>query len=242
MKLFFILLRGCLCLLQSISFVHAQPLVLNDATGAPYTTADQNGFLDIVGSKIFKSAGVDLVLVNLPAERGLRNANEGTGDGDIARIKGLDKIYTNLVRVPEKIMDMHFVAFSKNYNLRFDGWQGLRDYNIGYIRGWKILEDQTQDFPHVQAVRNTDVLFSMLAKDRIDVALFSHWVGMVILKNKDMSGIYVLEPPLATREMYIYLHKKHSDLVPKITASLREMKNSGEYDRLFKEKVINAVN
>jgi len=223
-----------------IPIAKAQTLILNDANGPPYTTLGRDGFLDVVGEKIFKQAGVDVKLIRTPAERGLRNANEGIDDGEITRIEGIDKVYTNLIRVPEKIVDMDFVAFSK-MDLQLQGWDSLRNHNLGFILGWKIFEAHTNGFQYVQSVRNSDILFSMLAKDRIDVALYSRWVGLSILKEKKLKGIHVLEPALATREMFIYLNKKHSVLVPKITDALREIKQSGEYERLFKEKVINSV-
>ena len=233
---------GWMCLLLLlIPLAQAQTLVLNDTNGAPYTTLAHDGFLDIVVGEAFAMAGVKLKLVRTPAERGLRNANEGIDDGELTRIKGIDKTYTNLIRVPEKVIDWDFVAFSKNPNITIHGWESLKNYNIGHIRGWKILETNTAGFPYVESVRNSDVLFSMLEKDRIDIALFSRWIGKAILKQKNLRGIYVLEPPLASREMYIYLNKKHAALVPIISQALNSIKQSGEYDRLFKEKVINSV-
>ena len=233
---------GGICLfLVSIHGTQAQTLVLNDTNGAPYTTLAHDGFLDVVVSKAFAMVGVQLELVRTPAERGLLNANEGIDDGELTRIKGIDKVYTNLIRVPEKVVNWDFVAFSKNPNIQIKDWQSLKPYNIGHIRGWKILEINTAGFPYVETVRNSDVLFTMLEKDRIDIALFSRWIGMAILKKKKLRGIHVLEPPLASREMYIYLNKKHAELVPKIADALRQIKQSGEYERLFREKVINSV-
>ena len=89
-------------------------LVLNDTNEPPFTTPDGQGFLDAVAGEAFRRAGVKLRLVKLPAERGLINANAGTEDGDLTRIAGLDTQYPNLVRVPEKLIDYEFTAFSKN--------------------------------------------------------------------------------------------------------------------------------
>ena len=65
------------------------------------------------GGRGVLALGVELRLVKLPAERGLINANAGIEDGDLARITGLEKQYPNLVRVPEKLVDLDFTAFSK---------------------------------------------------------------------------------------------------------------------------------
>jgi polar amino acid transport system substrate-binding protein len=47
-----------------------------------------------------------------------------------------------------------------------------------------------------------------------------------------MRDVQLCEPPLAMREMFIYLHKKHKALVPKLANVLREMKQDGRYQIL----------
>ena len=90
---------------------HKSVLSINTTTEAPFTTASRNGFLDIVVAEVFKRQGLNYKLVKLPAERGLRNVNQGIDDGDLTRIKGLERIYPNLVRVPEKLLYWEFAAF-----------------------------------------------------------------------------------------------------------------------------------
>ncbi len=77
----------------------------------------------------------------------------------------------------------------------------------------------------------------MLEKDRVDLVLYSRWRGLARIKNHKLSGVRVLTPPLVTKEMFMYLHKKHEPLVPKIAAALRAIKAEGTYQRLFQEKV-----
>lgn len=237
-------MRGCtavfgiIIILSGITgYSQAQTLVLNDTNGPPFTTDAQDGFLDILVARAFAELGLQLKLVKSPAERGLKNANEGIDDGELTRIAGIDRQYPELVRVPEKLIDWEFVAFTRNRDIRLQGWQSLRDYSIGFIRGWKILEQNTAGFPYVNTVRNSDVLFSMLDKGRVDVILFSRWYGMYLLQEKNIQGVQVLEPPLAVREMFIYLNKRHARHVPGIAAALRQLKASGEYERLFNQTV-----
>jgi polar amino acid transport system substrate-binding protein len=98
-----------------------------------------------LAQEAFRRAGLELKLVKLPAERALRNANSGIEDGDLNRIAGIENTYTNLVRVPEKSMDMEFTAFTRQTSTSTVDWQQLSNYRVGIIKGWKILELNLQN-------------------------------------------------------------------------------------------------
>jgi len=215
-------------------------LVLNDTNAPPFTTHDHQGFLDAVAGEAFRRAGVKLRLVKLPAERGLINANAGTDDGDLTRIAGLDAQYPNLIRVPEKLLDSEFTAFSKNAVLPAT-WDVLRAHPIGHIRGWKIYENQLAGAPLVVTSDDASQMFRQLQLNRIDVALYERWLGQSLLKQQGIKGIYPLDPSLGKREMFIYLNKRHAALVPKLAEALRAIKAEGLYDRLYKEKVLSLA-
>lgn len=234
---YFLLLPACIAFSAISAISNAQTLVLNDTSGPPFTTPDGTGFFDILVGRAFKMAGLTLKLVRTPPERALLNANAGIDDGELARIKGIDITYKNLVRVPEKLIDWNFVALTRNPDIMINGWNDLRKYNIGYIRGWKILENNTIRHPKVSVVRSRRELFSMLDKNRIDIALYSKWMGLDFVKKNNIKGVRVLEPPLAKREMYIYLHIKNSAHVVNIANALKEMKENGEYKKMFKQKI-----
>lgn len=235
-------LAGALLLMAgSICRAEMPVLTLNDTNEPPFTTPDSRGFLDAVAGEAFRRAGVQLRLVKLPAERGLINANAGTEDGDLTRIAGLDAQYSNLVRVPEKLIEWEFMAFSKNAALPAT-WEVLRTHPIGHIRGWKIYENQLKGAP-AAVVSSDDAtqMFRQLQLDRIDVALYERWLGLSLLKNQDIKGIVPLSPPLAKREMFIYLHKRHAALAPKLAEALRAIKAEGLYDKLYREKVLSLA-
>lgn len=235
------MLAGTLLLMASaVCRAEAPLLTLNDASEPPFTTADGKGFLDVVAGEAFRRAGVQLRLVRLPAERGLINANAGTDDGDLARIAGLETQYPNLIRVPEKLIDWEFTAFSKKASLS-TSWDALRARPVGHIRGWKIYEKQLAGAPSVVTADDSAQLFRQLQLNRIEVALYERWLGLSLLKRMDIKGIAPLEPPIAKREMYIYLHKRHAALVPKLADALRAIKAEGMYDRLYREKVLSLA-
>lgn len=217
-------------------------LVLNNVNDAPFTTPQGDGFLDRVAREAFARAGRRVRLVALPPERGLRNANEGIEDGDLTRIAGMEKNYPNLVRVPEKIMDWRFSAFARNPALTTTaGWKGLLPYSVGIIKGWKIAETNLNKARQVVYVDNAEQLFRLLAKNRVDAVVYSREMGQLLLKQHMLQNVRLVEPPLDTREMFIYLHKKHAPLIPDLTRALRSLKADGSYERYYRESVTRVL-
>ncbi len=86
-------------------------LTITSGRSEPFVTPEKNGFYDLIVKNMFQRTGIKAETVLLPSERSLINANTGVDDGNIARIKGIEKKYKNLIMVPEKIIDFDFVAF-----------------------------------------------------------------------------------------------------------------------------------
>ncbi len=212
-------------------------LVLNDTNDPPLTTPEHNGFVDVVAGEAFRRIGFELRLVKLPAERGLINANAGIEDGDLLRIAGLEKQYPNLIRVPEKLVDWEFTAFGKDASIP-SSWEAIRRRSVGHIKGWKIYEQHLAGAEAVVTADDPAQLFRLLELDRIEVALYVRWMGLALIRQQGLKGMRPLEPPLATREMFIYLHKRHAPLAPRLADALRALKRDGFYQRAYREKLL----
>jgi len=191
--------------------------------------------MDLIASEAFRRCGYHLVIESFPAERALQFANKGVIDGDFARIGGLEKIYPNLIQVPEKIIDWYFVAFSKKALDLSAGWQSLTGHNVAFITGWKIYEKNTPQSVSITKVKNAEQLFTLLSRNRTDIALYNRVSGEYLIKTLNLDGVKELSPPLAVREMFIYLNRKHSRLAPRLVKALAEMKADGTYSRLVEE-------
>ena len=180
-------------------------------------------------------------IVKVSPERALLNANAGIEDGLTPRISGLEKNYPNLVRVPEKVMDVSFVAFAgppklTNAKLLNANWESLAAVSVGYLQGYKIFEKNLKPGTQITIVDTAEQLFTMLDKNRIDVALYERWQGLALAKKMGIAGIRVVESALAEREMFVYLNKRHADKIPAISAALRALKADGFYSRICREK------
>lgn len=220
-----------LCLL--IPAGAADKLVISTSVIAPYTTPDRQGFLDQLIKAVFREVGVEAEVLVYPgaSERSLRNADEGIDDGQALRVAGLQKIYPNLIQVPEPVIMNDFVAISARHQFATPGWDALKPYSVSYIIGWKIFESNVPAATVQTPVREADQLFTLLARDRVDVVLYERWQG---LAQAHAAGIKarVMDPALVSVPMYMYLHKKHAALVPRVAQALVRLKSNGTYQRI----------
>ncbi len=221
-----------LLLFTATSTFAEPPLLLSTFAGPPLSNPEQSGMYDLILKEAFNRLGREIDIIQLPAERSLTNANNGITDGDFVRISGLDTIYPNLIRVSEKITDFEFVAFARHMDFKTTDWKTLIPYHVAIVRGWKILEENITDTQSLVRAKNQDILFTLLDKDRTDIVVYSRYEGYSVIKALGMEGVKALEPPLAVREMFLYLNKKHIKLAPLVAAAFKDMKDDGTYEKI----------
>ena len=229
------LLQLALAVLLVSPVYAAQTLVLGTADRPPLSTDDHKGFSDRVIIEACKRLGVSVQIIPLASARTLTNAEQALDDGNFLRIAGVEKKYPHLIRVPEPIIEVQFVIFSKHKNLKTPNWENLKPYHVGYVRGWLIAEEKIKDVRQVTVVENRTSLFKVLETDRIELAFAELYGGYYLMHTLNLPHLSIAQPPLATREMFLYLNKKHEKLVPKLAKVLREMKRDGSYDAIFNQ-------
>lgn len=211
----------------------AETIRVNTTSGPPLATPTQDGFQDLIAKEVFRRVGQDAEIHILPGERSLINLNQGIDDVTFVRIKGLERVYPNIRMVPEKVMDWMFVGFKKLPNTVISDWRGLKPYSVAYMNGWKIFEENVKHAKFITKVGSPQILFYMLENDRADIILYEKWSGLKVIRDRNWTHVRKIEPPLAVREMFMYVHKKHETVVPALTAALRALKADGTYDRIF---------
>lgn len=212
--------------------VAAESLVFNTGTRDPYTTDDNTGFLNQVVKEMFARLDIEAeVIVYQASARALQNANEGIDDGASLRVAGLERKFPNLVRVPEVLIENDFVAYSLGKTLDTKDWSTLAPYEISYILGWQIFQNNLRDHTHTLRAKDAEQMFALLKNDRTEFILYERWQGLWRAKALGLD-VTTHEPPLASREMFIYLHSKHAHLVEPAAAALRAMKADGSYQAI----------
>jgi len=231
-----IISAGLILFVFSLQTIAATPTIRLNTTGQPPLNTDaQNGFMDAVATEAFRRIGITLHTSLLPAERGLKNSNKGSIDGEMSRVKGIDKVYTNLIRVPEKIMDWEFVVFSAKAIDLSQGWKAFSGKSVSHINGWKILEKNIPNDAEVTKTVNAVELFTLLEKKRTDYIIYEKWAGHYMLRKMPIENIGQHKSTLIIEEVFIYLHKKHKSIVSKLSKALESMKRDGSYQRLVRK-------
>lgn len=186
-----------------------------------------------VSREALRRLGYQLNLVRHPSERSLHLANEGEVDGEGFRVAGLSSQYANLLQVPERYGEVNFVAFAKAGALSTAaGWESLRGKRVAYITGWKLFESNVAAAQSVVKVEQAEQMFQMLDSGRIDVALYTLRDGVALVRELGLKSVQASTPALKNSDMFLYLHRKHEALVPRLAQVLREMKADGSYGRL----------
>ena len=203
-----------------------------------FNTADNQAHvrsmaMNAVLTECFGRMNINLVIISMPSKRALLNANSGTEDGNFVRTDGISQIYTNLIKVPEKLTQNRIVAFSKNENIKINGWKSLLTYHVVYVNGWRNCERELKGVWGKTIVKNEELLFTLLEKDRADVGVFGYSTGMEVLKLRKDTGIKPLEPPIVVSDLFLYMHKAHAALIPEIAENIKAMKMDGTYEKLL---------
>ncbi len=197
------------------------------------TPLDRQALHDL-SKEAFRRIGVDFKLVSLPSERSLHSANLGEVDGEGLRIAGLSGQYPNLVQVPERYIGISFVAFARDATIRLDqGWESLKPHRVAFINGWKMFEANASGARSVSKVDKPEQMFLMLDSGRVDLALYTRTDGVALARSMGLGAIAPLAPALKDVDMFLYLHKKHESLLPRLAQALREMKADGSYNRIL---------
>jgi ABC-type amino acid transport substrate-binding protein len=195
----------------------------------------ENSVDTVIGEVIVREAyhrlGIDVMIKKYPAERAVRLADQGEVDGEVQRVAGLSERYPHLIQVQPAINFIEATVFSKTTDFPVDGWESLSPHRIGLIRGIKFAEQNTQGMS-VAPADGYDTLFRLLDRGRVDIALSPRVNGWYHLRRMGMEGIHTLEPSVAVVDLYHYVHRKHADLVPQISAMFSRMRASGELPRI----------
>jgi len=190
---------------------------------------------------VYARLNISLEFADVPGKRALALSSSGELDGEVHRIAGLAQTYPTLVQISPAINYIEPSVFTTT--LRFDvrGWDSIRDYSIGIVRGVGSSERGTEGFPRVEAVTTMDQLMQMLAAGRIEVAVNDRFSGVLVNRRLGLEELLQpLGPPLQTIPLHHFLHERHRDLVPKVGQVIRGMQASGELDKL-RQQVMDSM-
>jgi len=219
-----------LCLSLKVSYTQAQ-------TKLVFSTIENSvnaKVSSIVMVQAYKRIGVEINIIPLPAKRSLIEANAGKFDGELFRLKGMNKNLPNLIPLSIPINYLEGVVITKNFNFEIDGWKSLRPFEIGIRRGIRFSENGTFGMNR-QIVNSNKILFNMLEHGRLDVIVVTRSNGLNGMKALNYSHLNILEPSIEVYPLFHYLHVKNEAMIPKIESVLRRMQHEGLLQKIRRQ-------
>jgi polar amino acid transport system substrate-binding protein len=194
---------------------------------------------EVIVREAYRRLGISVTIKKYPGERALRLADVGKVDGEVQRIDGIAKNYPNLIQIKLTINFIAGTVFTKTVKFQVEGWQSLRPYRIGYVRGIKFAERNTVGMNALLA-KDYSPLIRMLEKGRVDIAVSPSVNGWYQIRKMGVEGISDLPPPIMKFDLFHYLHKKHAALAPRISEVFAQMRESGELSE-FRRRVVSIM-
>jgi polar amino acid transport system substrate-binding protein len=167
-----IIKAGLLSLLLAVSYGASHPVLAKEITIATfeYETEQVNSAINVM-TEIYQNIGYDMTLIRFPSKRSLVEANAGLTEGELFRIKGVEKYYPNLVRVPHAIGILKAMALTRAGEPKIVNILGLRDKKVGILSGLEYTKILTKGLDR-EVPNSIDSLFAILLAGRVDVFLF----------------------------------------------------------------------
>ena len=182
---------------------------------------------EVILREAYRRIGVDIEIRKYPAERALQMANRGEVAGEVQRINGINRKYGNLIQLRPAINFIEGTVFTKSVVFEVSGWDSLREYRIGVIRGIKFAERHTRGMK-TYAVGDYERLFRMLAADRFQVAVSPRVNGLYQIRLFQIEGLRDLSPAIMRFDLFHYLHRSQADLAARVRPVLEAMDVAGE--------------
>lgn len=196
----------------------------------------------LIAERVMREAylrlGIALEVEAMSGERSLISANSGETDGELYRKIDVDKVYTNLVRIPVALQTYEVVVFTKGESFKVEGWDSLRPYKIGFVKGIKIIEEKTIGL-HAESVATMHQAFTKLDRGRTDLVIANRITGLASVRAHQFHGVKVLLPPLASFPVFHYVNRKHEALVPRLTQTLKGMEQDRTLKRIKEDVLAN---
>ncbi|TQF36704.1 ABC transporter substrate-binding protein [Bradyrhizobium sp. UNPF46] len=192
---------------------------------------------------VYAKLNIRLEFEDVPGKRALALSSAGEVDGEIQRIGTLSRDYPTLVQVTPAINYIEPAVFATRLRFEVKGWDSIRDYSIGIVRGVGSSEAGTRGMARVTAATSLDNMVKMLDADRFDVMVTDLFSGLAAVRKLNLQDrIYPLSPPLERIHIYHHLHERHRDLVPKVGKVIAQMEASGELAALREALVKQVLN
>jgi hypothetical protein len=197
-------------------------------------------FVRNIYAEAFRRLGIEFEYRYYPAVRASAAADNGEVNGELTRVYSYGDAHPNLIRVEEPAFHTAFAAFGTDPAIQLTGWDSLRDtqYTVAYLRGDRRSHDKLTEAVPPERLTATDSVpdgLKILMMSRTDLYVGPEMIVRQSLQSEELrqftrkrkvSDIRVAGV-MEKISLHAYLHKKHQELGPRLSAVLKVMREEG---------------
>lgn len=196
------------------------------------------GLYPTIIESVFQRMKTPVAIKALPWKRALFDADNGNS--------GIAGIYKNTSRLKkydysDDIFRERLALFVlKERKFTYSNLKDLQGKEIGVIRGWSYGDEfdslRKNQLFFVDEVKNDESNFKKLLAKRVDCVIAIEESGQSLISDDRFKGkIIQLQPYVAINPTYLIFPKisGQTDILTQFNATLKTMKNKGEYEELI---------
>ena len=125
-------------------------------------------------------------------------------------------------------------AFSKEHRFPVKGWNSLRPYRIGIVRGVVFAAEGSAGMD-VRVAADGVELMRWVEQGEVDVAVLPRVWGHRVIARRGFQEVRELDGVIETALVYHYVHERHRELAERLERVFKEMLHDGTTQRLLRE-------
>ena len=184
--------------------------------------------IELLITNVYQKLNIKTEIVRMPAKRAFVTALKSDWvDAELARIAAVEKLLPDYIRVPISLLALDINSYSVKPEVEISSWQSLSGYKVVILRGFvgitSKLEQHNIDYFETGSIKQA---IAMIKADRADVAIMHNALINEQDKISLQSDIFFKMNKLDQMNLYHFIHKKHSKLVPQFTIELEKLLQS----------------
>lgn len=177
-------------------------------------------------TEAYQQLGIGVRIREFPAQRSIVEAGLGACDGELFRIKGIEKDFPDLIMVDVPCFEVQgFIYLPREKAFEVAGWESIPSgYTMAAPFGIKYIEKAIETHGlKAFFIKGTVNALDFLLSGKADYTISTKELDGLLVHRNLQASLVRLTPPVERIPVFHYLHKQHADLVPRIRKVLMEM-------------------
>lgn len=244
MKHHFIFIVCLVILLTLPAAGTAREVTLASVDWKPYAARDlpNYGFTAEIIAAAFDRAGHTARFEFYPWKRAMMVVRHGETDALFSAYPSDERVRTYAVSAPYAHSPLVLCAVKGN-NIEYTTLRDLAPYRLGVVDGYvNTPEFDAADYLKKDPVTSDQLNLKKLIRGRLDAVVIDKYVAIHIFKNDpaldgDLSTIYFVSPPLATRPLHVMFSRAipdHEAILDDFNRGLEAIEADGTIDEILR--------